>query len=254
MAIPISLQLYTLRQAIEKVGYAPILESVAGIGYGHVEMAGLYNRTPQEIRQALDHCGLKPTGSHVNLLDTAARSKIEDEARILGYSNLITSISREVFDSPDKIRQTAEQVNAAIQHFAPRGFTVALHNHWWEFNGPGRGDLLLELCPQVCLEVDIYWVKTGGNGADPAETIRRYSRRTRLLHVKDGPADSTNPQLPMTAVGQGSVDVPSAIRAAEYAAVEYLVVELDHCATDMLQAVRDSYNYLTQRSLAQGRR
>ncbi len=58
----------------------------------------------------------------------------------------------------------------------------------------------------------------------------------------------------MTAVGQGTLNIPEIVRAGEYAQVEYLIVELDKCATDMLQAVRDSYNYMTQRSLAQGTR
>jgi hypothetical protein len=36
--------------------------------------------------------------------------------------------------------------------------------------------------------------------------------------------------------------------------LEWNIVELDHCGTDMMQAVRESYEYLTRRSLATGNR
>lgn len=55
---------------------------------------------------------------------------------------------------------------------------------------------------------------------------------------------------PMTEVGQGKVDVHGAIRAAT--STEWHIVELDHCATDMLEAVHQSYAYLTREGLSTG--
>ena len=252
MAIPISIQLYTLRDMVAKDGYMAVLKAVAEIGFPYVEMAGLYGKSAGEIRATLDGLNLKAMGAHINFTDPKGWQQAEDEAKALGYKHLITSIGNAEFETPEKIRAVAEKINAAINHFAPKGYTLSLHNHWWEFNGPNRCDLLLELCPRAHLQADVYWLQTGG--ADPAEIIKRYGTRTKLLHIKDGPADGKDTGLPMTAVGEGKVNIPECVRAAEYAGAEYLSIELDRCATDMLTAVRESYNYMTRRGLAKGNR
>ncbi|HYF50160.1 MAG TPA: sugar phosphate isomerase/epimerase [Planctomycetota bacterium] len=252
MAIPISIQLYTVRDAIAKEGARPVLKAIADIGFPYIEGGSLYGMSNREFKQLIDGLGLKQMGAHCGYLDKKNWAQIEDDARTIGYKHLITSVGKDEFTSPDKIRAAAEKVNAAVNHFAPKGFVVSIHNHWWEFDGPNKGDLLLELCPGAHLQLDIYWAKTGG--ANPAEVIGRYARRTKLLHIKDGPADGKNPQQPMTAAGAGTVDIASSVRAAEQAGVEYLSIELDSCATDMMTAVRESYDYLTRRGLAKGNR
>jgi sugar phosphate isomerase/epimerase len=68
------------------------------------------------------------------------------------------------------------------------------------------------------------------------------------LHIKDGPAD--DPASDMTAVGDGVIDV-AGIAAASRAA--WHVVELDRCATDMLEAVEKSHRFLTEGGFAVGR-
>ena len=53
------------------------------------------------------------------------------------------------------------------------------------------------------------------------------------------------------AVGDGGLEFPSIVQAAEGAA-EWLIVELDRCATDMMEAVEKSYQYLVAGGLARG--
>ncbi len=55
----------------------------------------------------------------------------------------------------------------------------------------------------------------------------------------------------MTAVGTGALDYTAIIPAAT--AAEWLIVELDHCATDMLAAIEQSYRYLVDKGLGHGR-
>ena len=108
-------------------------------------------------------------------------------------------------------------------------------------------DVMLELVdPGVVFEVDTYWVQTGGQSA--AELVKRLGDRAPLLHIKDGPATEKEP---MVAVGQGVLDFPTIIPAATGA--QWLIVELDRCATDMLDAVDESYRYLVGEGLAHGR-
>ena len=56
----------------------------------------------------------------------------------------------------------------------------------------------------------------------------------------------------MTAVGSGKVDIKAAIAAADPNVLQWLIVELDRCDTDMWAAVSQSYTYLTQNNLAAG--
>jgi len=70
-----------------------------------------------------------------------------------------------------------------------------------------------------------------------------------MLHIKDGPAVVSEPHV---AAGEGVMDIPGVVQAAKGTA-EWLIVELDYCATDMLEAVQKSYRYLVGRNLARGK-
>jgi len=250
--LPLSVQLYSLRDMAASDGFVTVLQEIAKIGFPYVEFAGLHGKSAREMGRIIGDLGLKASSAHVPLFDPEKRGQIEEEAGTIGYTHLVGGFGAKDFESPEAIHAAAEKTNSAINHFGPKGYKVHLHNHEWEFNGPNKGDLLLELAPRACPQLDVYWVKVAGQ--NPADVIKRYGKRTHLIHIKDGPADPADRSLPMTAAGQGSVDIPGVVRASEYAAVEFLIIELDKCATDMLSAVRDSYNYMTQRGLASGNR
>ena len=100
-----------------------------------------------------------------------------------------------------------------------------------------------ELDPDVLLEVDTYWAAVGGQ--DVPALLGRLGDRVRYLHVKDGPVTKDDP---MTAVGAGKMPVAEILAASPSA--EWNVVELDACATDMMEAVADSISWLTSHGLA----
>jgi len=252
MARPISVQLYTLRDAAGK-DYKKVLNDVAEIGYQYVELAGYFGKSAAELRKELDTVGLKCSGIYCGVLDPNQWKNVEDDAQALGCTLLTNGFGADTFDDESKLKAAAEKVNAAVAHFAPKGFSVCLHNHEFEFNRALKFDALLELCPKVNLECDIYWVKTGG--VDPVGFVKKYADRVKLLHVKDGPASPKDRNLPMVSVGKGTVDIAGCLAAAEKGgAIQYHVVELDHCATDMLTAVRESYQFLTSKGLATGKK
>ncbi len=251
MAKPISVQMYTLRDAA-KDNYKPVLKAVADIGYGYVELAGYFGKSAKEIRKELDDLGVKVSGIYCGVLDKNAWNSVEDDAKTLGCTLLTSGFGPDSFDSEDKVKEAAEKVNASVARFSPVGMKVCLHNHEFEFNRKVKFDSLLELCPKVCLETDIYWVKVGG--VDPVGFVKKYADRVQHLHVKDGPADPKDRNLPMTAVGKGTVDIAGCLKEAEKGPVQFFTVELDHCATDMLTAVRESYQYLTSKGLAIGKK
>ena len=57
----------------------------------------------------------------------------------------------------------------------------------------------------------------------------------------------------MVAVGKGKMNIRPIVTAADPAVLRWLVVELDECATDMLDAIRDSYTWLVSQGFAMGR-
>ena len=80
-----------------------------------------------------------------------------------------------------------------------------------------------------------------------AALLTELGARAPLLHVKDGPAKQGEP---MVAVGSGSLDIQGIVRAGS---AEWLIVELDECATDMFEAVEASIRYLEDSGLGVGR-
>jgi sugar phosphate isomerase/epimerase len=234
----LSVQLYSLREEA-KSDFVGVLSAVAKMGYEGVEFAGLHGHAPAALRTVLDDLGIVPSSAHCGVFDSARWTQVVEEAEALGYRHLVGGFGPDQFKDEGAVRATADKVLAASEHFSARGYTVSIHNHWWEYDAPNKGDLLLELCPKVCPQFDVYWVTVGG--ADPAAYIRRYGSRVKLVHLKDGPLDRDKA---MTAVGQGKVAMEEVVRAARDVGAEWGIVELDRCDTDMREAVAASARYL----------
>jgi hypothetical protein len=68
VAIPVALQLYSVRRDCQK-DFDEALEQVAAIGFEGVEFAGYYNYAGRaaELRKRLDALGLKAAGTHIGL-------------------------------------------------------------------------------------------------------------------------------------------------------------------------------------------
>ena len=90
----------------------------------------------------------------------------------------------------------------------------------------------------------------GVQRADPVAVVGKWGKRAPLLHIKDGMLEQG--KHVHTAVGKGRLDWPAIIGAADEATLQWLIVELDACETDMLEAVADSYAYLVGNGLASG--
>ena len=116
-------------------------------------------------------------------------------------------------------------------------------------NGTATLDLMLdELDDGVFFQIDTYWAQVGG--LDAVDVVKQVGARAPLIHLKDGSLDKDDD---MTAVGGGKMDVPGIVAAAADTA-DWHIVELDRCATDMMQAVHDSYTYLTSNGLVRGKK
>ncbi len=238
----LALQLYTVREQLDQ-DFAGTIRKIAQMGYTGVETAGLFGGSPTSAAKLFADLGLTICGAHSGLPLGDQKQAVIDTLGALNCKRLILPwYAPESFQTEDGIKQVADLLNEGAAVAQAHGFTVGYHNHWFEYglvNGRLATDILLEyLAPPVFLEVDVYWVKTAGH--DPVEMVRRLGHRAPLLHIKDGPCVM---EAPMTALGEGVMDIPGIV-AASAGTAEWLVVELDHCATDMLEAVQKSIQYL----------
>lgn len=242
MPAPIALQLYTVRDALAQ-DFEGVIRQIADMGYDGVETAGFRGTTPQAAARLFQELGLTVSSAHAPLPLGERQGEVLETMAALGCQRLVCAyLSPDEYRSLDQIKRNCDMLNEANAVAVANGLSFGLHNHWWEFE-PVEGQypyhLWLEhLDPAVFFEIDTYWVKTAG--LDPAAVVAEFGDRAPLLHIKDGPATK---EEPMTAVGEGVMDFPAILRAAGDNP-EWLVVELDRCATDMLEAVAKSYHAL----------
>ena len=255
---PIAVQLYTLREALAQ-DFDGTLRDVADAGFAGVETAFFGEDAPVERAAAqLRTLGLPVCSAHVSLPLGDMREIVLRTAEQFGCQRIVWhGWPQDERDSTlAGIHQLADEYNAANEAAVANGLQLGLHNHWWEMTAVGTAavdgvlpyQVMLErLDSRVFFELDTYWAKVAGR--DPIALIKELGPRAPLLHIKDGPAVRYEP---MTAVGAGTLDIVGIVHAAQDSA-EWLIVELDECATDMLTAVRGSFGYLTAQGLGRGK-
>jgi sugar phosphate isomerase/epimerase len=248
---PIALQLYTLRAPLAE-NFESVMRHVAAIGYVGVETAGMYGESPESAARLFRALGLQVTSLHAPLPLLENLPQAMDLANVLATQRVVCAwYPPERFATVDDIRAVCDELNRANEALRAQNLELHYHNHWQEF-APVNGKRVYQhmrdfLDPSIGFEIDVYWAQTAG--VAPAALVRELGARAPLLHIKDGPATLDGD---MTAVGDGVVDLRAMAEASRETS-EWWIVELDRCATDMLQAVEKSFTYLTQNGLAYGK-
>lgn len=267
----ITVQLYSVRD-LACQDYAGTISALAEIGFGCVEPAGYPGTTAKEAARLFNDLGLRCPTAHTRLPVGENKQAIVEEALLMGHNYLITGCPpgfRENFVSLDRVKAMAERYCEAADTLAPHGLSIGYHNHDWDLaivEGRRAYEVFLENTPETVLfEADVFWVARAG--LDPAAFVRELGPRGKVLHFKDGIVSDAatfraartesgdvmiSDAVPFRPAGQGQVDLTAASKAARYA--EYLAVELDSFAGDMLQAIGESYRYLAGRGIARGTR
>ena len=243
MTAPIGIQLYSVRENLA-LDFEGTLVKIAKMGYDGVETAGFPEGvSPAQAKALFDELGLRVTSSHSALPLGDDKQKVLDGLAAIGCPHLVSPwMDPANYKSEDTMKALAEIFNQSAAVAAENGMKFSIHNHAFEFakvNGELAINILKKyLDPSINFQIDTYWVQVAGH--NPVVVVADLGGRAPLLHIKDGPATK---EADMTAVGDGVMDVPGIIRAGE-PYTEWLIVELDRCATDMLEAVEKSYLYL----------
>lgn len=251
MIPPLGIQLYTVRAQLAE-NFERVVRRLAAMGYVGVEFGGMYGESPAAAKNLCVELGLQISSMHAPTPLLENLTLAIDTAKTLGARRVVCAwYPPEAFATRDDIRATCAELNTASEILRGNGLELLYHNHWQEcarVSGKYVYQHMLDfLEPTIGFEVDVYWAKTAG--LDPAAMLRELGTRAPLLHIKDGPATMDDA---MTAVGDGILDFAAIAKASQDTA-EWWLVELDRCATDMLQAVEKSYQYIIQRGYAHGR-
>jgi sugar phosphate isomerase/epimerase len=242
MADNIALQLYSVRDLLPK-DFEGTLRRISAMGYTGVETDINGGSTREIAAKLFKELNLRVAALHV--FPPPKRDQLKealDALALFDCRTIVSGFGPECYETLDSTRQACDVLNQAADLAFGSGLNFLIHNHWWEYlpvEGTYPYKIMLErLDPRIGFEVDTYWVKTGG--VDPVLVVGEMGKRAGLLHIKDGPAVQDKP---MVAIGDGTLDYPAIIRANRSAA-QWLIVEFDWCATDILAALEKSYRYL----------
>jgi sugar phosphate isomerase/epimerase len=255
----IGLQLYTVRDLM-KQDFDGTLAKVAATGYKEVEFAGYFDRSPKDVRAAVDRHGLTAPSAHIEYKNLGEKfPEVIEAAKVVGHEYLVNPwIDENIRKQPDGWKQAAETFNRAGEACKKAGIQFAYHNHWFEFlpvNGKLPYDLLLTDCDPnlVKMELDLCWITVGGQ--DPLKYFDRYPGRFPLVHVKDvkrvppvtagGAQDFGSSMKDMTEVGSGIIDWKKIFAQSEKAGIKHYFVEHDN-PKKPLESIKKSYDYLAR--------
>ena len=247
---PISVQLYSLREESAQ-DFDAVLARLAAVGYAGVEPFNLFGKSPAAFKAQVEDLGMAVSSSHHPWANRAPPNEVVDTVKALGLNRAAGGFGPGDFESMDAVKRTADTINGLVGALSEQGVDLFLHNHWWEFaeiDGKLGFEHIAERCPGVQFEIDTYWAANFG-AVDVAAAVRQVAARVPLLHIKDGPLVRDEAHV---ALGDGKMDIPGVIDAADPDVLEWLIVELDACDTDMMTAVERSHAYLVGNGLGAG--
>ena len=242
----IGLELYSVRKTMA-ADPDRTLAAVRAIGYSDVELLwsfGNFNRTPQQVREALTREGLRAPSAHISPeLIFVGWERSLNVAKMLGHDYLIVpSLTASTSRSLDDWREWADHFNHAGAQARQAGIWLAFHNepdHMKPIDGKVPYDLFVERTdPSVVrLQLDVGNMIMGGG--DPMQYLARYRDRYHSFHLKDVVADRTRD----TELGKGTFEFMRFLAAVPDLGAKPSYVEQEG-ATDELASARADYDYL----------
>jgi sugar phosphate isomerase/epimerase len=190
MAIPIALQLYSVRQEAERDLFG-VLRRVAEMGYAGVEFAGYYGHAAPDIRRVLDDFGLKAEGTHTGIheLTDEKIGKTIGIHHALGAPYVIVPwLPEDTRNTPEACKATAEKLTGITERLRSEGLRCGFHAHEGDMlpmaDGKSAWYVLAEETPSdFIMQYDTSNGMAGG--ADPVQPILDHPGRSDSVHLKE---------------------------------------------------------------------
>jgi sugar phosphate isomerase/epimerase len=237
--VPVGLQLYSVRQHMPK-DVPGTLARIRAMGFREVEGGGDYGLGTEGFLAELKKSDLSVTST---LFGYEAWQK--DPAALVAKANAygarFTGLAwiphKETFDRDECLRAAAD-FDKWGQAAKAGGLRFIYHIHGYEFQPSPEGtlsDTLAKSCDpaHVFFEADVFWMRRGG--CDPVSLFDRYPKRFLTTHLKDiqkgievCKPDGTAPDETSVPLGEGMMDWPRVLKAAEKCGVERHYIEDEH--------------------------
>ena len=245
----IAVQLYTLRDYIKTPAeIAATLKKVRQIGYEAVQVSGMGPIDELELNRILAGEGLVCCATH------------ENGDRILNETGAIIERLQKLncrytaypwpagidFSKMESVLDLAVRLDKAGKKMRKAGQVLTYHNHAMELTAIEGKTALAWIYEKtgrknVQGEIDTFWIQNGGG--DPVAWCKTLRKRLPLIHLKDYTVIDNKPSF--AAVGQGNLNMPAIVKAAEKAGCEWFIVEQDDCyGRDPFENLASSFNYL----------
>ena len=274
----IGVQAMMLKDSFTELGAFETLRKVSAIGFNAVEISQI-PMTPEnlaELDRSRSELGMDIAALSVAMETPQGRpgdslrddfDKIVNDAKRLDSKLLrIGMLPFTAMKSIDAVIDFAKQANEYAERLQEQGLNLYYHNHHIEFakfDGKYMLDIIAENSPAMGMEIDVHWVQRGG--LDPVRTLEKYAGRTAMVHLKDyrigelpessfGLLDSGDfvgfmaefkNVVQFAEVGEGNLDFPAIIPAAQAAGAQYMLVEQDELyGRTVWDALQTSYDNL----------
>ena len=248
--LPIAVQVYSVREEAER-DFAGTMKKLGEMGYDGVELAGLYGKSAEEIRDSIKAAGLTAISAHVSYDELAGdlEKTLQDYETIGCRYIVIPWLGEDRRFGAALYEETIKGIPVISEGCKKHGMTLLYHNHDFEFAKTPDGTYALDqLYAEVPADVlgaepDTCWIKVGG--PDPSEWLKKYSGRCPLVHVKDFRRREDGVDL--LALGEGEQDFPTLVKTAKECGAQWLVIEQDdHPYGTPMGDMKKSLDYLRE--------
>ncbi len=249
-------QLYTVREFTQTLeGVAETLKKVADIGYTAIQISGFgRDLDVRDIARLVEDNGLTVASTHRGWGDFLNNLDREIEIHKLWKCEhpAIGGLPGE-YAGVDGLKRFLDELAPIAEKLAQEGMDFSYHNHNHElmkYDGKTWLAMLYDQAsPQMLkAEIDVYWIQAGGG--DPAWWVSRCAGREPLLHLKDF-AMGPNREQRFAEIGEGNLNWPAILQAAQEGGVQWYLVEQDRCyERDPFESLAISYRNLVNMGLS----
>ena len=274
----LGVQMMMLKEKVEKDGMFAVLQKIAEMDLKAVEVSQI----PMDEKNTADlERGIKELGIQVGALSVGLKAgptttgdsldpdydKIVADCRRLNCRYLrIGMMPFTAMVSKEACEAWASELEPWAKKLKEDGITLCYHNHHVDlvkFDGERIFDIVRRVAPSLEFEVDLHWVQRGGMA--PLDMLKEYSGVCRLIHVKDYrvvplPQEAVDLMsngdiergfemflniVQFAEVGQGNMNWPELLPAAEKAGADFFFIEQDLLyGRDVYDCIKDSREYL----------
>jgi sugar phosphate isomerase/epimerase len=249
-------QLYTVREFTQTLeGVAETLKKVVDIGYTAIQISGFgRDLDPQEVAKLVDDSGLTVAATHMGW-----PMFLNDLDRVIEIHKMWKCEHPAIGGLPGDYRGPAgvtrfiDELTPIAARLAAEGMDFSYHNHNHElikYDGKTWLGMLYDQAPPDVLkaEIDTYWIQAGGG--DPAWWVKKCAGREPLLHLKDMIVTPEREQR-FAEIGEGNLNWPAILKAAQEGGVKYYLVEQDRCYDrDPFESLAISYRNMVEMGLS----